>query len=72
MTLKYFAGQTMIPGPCPEHADCKEWSVIPSDPTQSRFIVHSPKADVPTDGPKFEDLGPESVTGDERRNIEHS
>jgi hypothetical protein len=32
---------TIIPGICHKHAGCVEYSVIPDDPTQHRYELHS-------------------------------
>ena len=45
----YDSELTIIPGPCAEHAGCTEYSVIPADPTQGRYVLHSAQPDVYTD-----------------------
>ncbi len=54
--LDLFGGLTIIPSPCTDHAGCTEYSVIPSDPTQCRYGLHSAGPNAPTDELRMEEL----------------
>jgi hypothetical protein len=51
-----FGGLTVIPGRCGVHPDCTEYSVVPDDPAERRYALHSAGPNAPTDGLTMEEL----------------